>query len=320
MSSSLLTALRAACAEYWSSDYSRSLSREQLKEVLRALDHSFSDEELDIVFDAADKNQNGRLEYEEFIDFVLSNEQVADLATEELGLLQAAVSGSEQRVAAFSDDEAELAKILEESRKEADSIRMRDEASVQQALEASAAAEAEAAARRVEAARRAEEEEKRFLEATVQEAKQEAERKAREQAAADEAEFEAALKASELAAAEDADRRRKRHEEEDSSDLFRAALRASCLDLGPRGISQAAKVFATGDPTLGQPRAGFDTTTSGARGRRARATVGAAPAFTGKEEAAGMAPVAGRTGSPGAVKRQAEWAARAGGPRTAAGR
>eukprot|EP00931_Biecheleriopsis_adriatica_P047663 TRINITY_DN27499_c0_g1_i1.p1 TRINITY_DN27499_c0_g1~~TRINITY_DN27499_c0_g1_i1.p1 ORF type:complete len:311 (-),score=102.87 TRINITY_DN27499_c0_g1_i1:126-1058(-) len=310
MSSSLLTALRAACAEYWSSDYSRSLSREQLKEVLRALDHSFSDEELDIVFDAADKNQNGRLEYEEFIDFVLSNEQVADLATEELGLLQAAVSGSEQRVA----------KILEESRKEADSIRMRDEASVQQALEASAAAEAEAAARRVEAARRAEEEEKRFLEATVQEAKQEAERKAREQAAADEAEFEAALKASELAAAEDADRRRKRHEEEDSSDLFRAALRASCLDLGPRGISQAAKVFATGDPTLGQPRAGFDTTTSGARGRRARATVGAAPAFTGKEEAAGMAPVAGRTGSPGAVKRQAEWAARAGGPRTAAGR
>jgi len=31
-----------------------------------------------------------------------------------------------------------------------------------------------------------------------------------------------------------------------------AALRASCVDLGPKGISQAAKIMATGDESLGQ--------------------------------------------------------------------
>ncbi|CAJ1390753.1 unnamed protein product [Effrenium voratum] len=39
---------------------------------------------------------------------------------------------------------------------------------------------------------------------------------------------------------------------EDDSELFQAALRASRVDLGPRGISQAAKIMATGDEKLGQ--------------------------------------------------------------------
>lgn len=39
---------------------------------------------------------------------------------------------------------------------------------------------------------------------------------------------------------------------EDEGELFQAALRASRVDLGPRGISQAAKIMATGDTTLGQ--------------------------------------------------------------------
>lgn len=38
---------------------------------------------------------------------------------------------------------------------------------------------------------------------------------------------------------------------EDEGELFQAALRASCVDLGPRGISQAAKIMATGDTGLG---------------------------------------------------------------------
>merc|ERR1711941_84852 len=94
-------------------------------------------------------------------------------------------------------------------------------------------------------------------------------------------------------------------------DLFRAALRASCLDLGPRGISQPAKVFATGDTSIGQPSAGYNTTTSGARGKRGRDSLGAAPVYTGVETD-DQAPVAGRADSPGARKRQAEWASRTG--------
>merc|ERR1712151_980415 len=136
-------------------------------------------------------------------------------------------------------------------------------------------------------------------------------KRARAQAAADDAEIEAALRASEASAAEEAERIRKRHEEEDQSDLFRAALQASCLDLGPRGISQPAKVFATGDASIGQPSAGFNTTTAGARGTRGRISVGAAPAYSG-EETDDQPPVAGRADSPGARKRQAEWASRTG--------
>merc|ERR1711924_536580 len=39
---------------------------------------------------------------------------------------------------------------------------------------------------------------------------------------------------------------------EDEGALFQAALRASKVDLGPRGISQAAKIMVTGDESLGQ--------------------------------------------------------------------
>lgn len=41
---------------------------------------------------------------------------------------------------------------------------------------------------------------------------------------------------------------------EEDDELLVAALKASRFDLGPRGISQVAKIFATGDATIGQPR------------------------------------------------------------------
>lgn len=61
-----------------------------------------------------------------------------------------------------------------------------------------------------------------------------------------------AIKASELEAQKATKREQERRRREDDSDLFQAALRASRVDLGPRGISQAAKIMATGDGSLGQ--------------------------------------------------------------------
>lgn len=61
-----------------------------------------------------------------------------------------------------------------------------------------------------------------------------------------------ALKASIEAAEAEEVKRKERMRSEDDSELFQAALRASRVDLGPRGISQAAKIMATGDTSLGQ--------------------------------------------------------------------
>merc|ERR1719210_1796006 len=61
-----------------------------------------------------------------------------------------------------------------------------------------------------------------------------------------------AIRASEAQAEAEAARKRELMKQEDSSELFQAALRASRVDLGPRGVSQAAKVMATGDESLGQ--------------------------------------------------------------------
>lgn len=283
-----------------------------MKDTIKKFDTSVSQAELDALFDAIDQNGNDVIEYEEFIEFVLSNDQVADLASQELGLLQLTVQGD------LHDEETEIARILEETREAAEAKRLEElhlqEEVIQQALEASAREAAELSNQREAKRKEEEDQERMFLEMSRREAQQEADRKAKAQAAADEAELEAALKASEAAAAEHQERIKRQHEEEDGSDLFRAALRASCLDLGPRGVSQAAKVFATGDITIGQPKGSFDTTTSGARGRRGQSSVGAAPAYTGTE-VAGAVPVAGRADSPGALKRQAEWAARANGGR-----
>lgn len=62
---------------------------------------------------------------------------------------------------------------------------------------------------------------------------------------------DAVLQASLDALQADEERKQARHRKEDESDIFQAALRASKVDLGPRGISQAAKIFATGDTSLG---------------------------------------------------------------------
>eukprot|EP00930_Biecheleria_cincta_P009136 TRINITY_DN110799_c0_g1_i1.p1 TRINITY_DN110799_c0_g1~~TRINITY_DN110799_c0_g1_i1.p1 ORF type:complete len:330 (+),score=85.81 TRINITY_DN110799_c0_g1_i1:80-1069(+) len=329
MATDLISRVKTAFEHYWASDDSRRLSRKEMVDVLKKMDSSLLDTELQLLFDAMDANGNGTIEYEEFIEFVLSNEQVTDLAMRELDLLQLAV-GSQPRVTPNDalDEDAEIARILEESRREAteyarmqeDRLRLDDEAAIQRALEASAADELAIAAREEEARRKQEDEDRRLLETSAREAKDEADRLARARAAMEEAQFEEALRASEQAVAEDLERKKKKHEEEDNSELFRAALRASCLDLGPRGISQAAKVFATGDPTLGQPKSGFDTTTSGARGRRGKSAIGEAPKFTGKEKADGKAPVAGRAESPGALRRQTEWASRTSGSSAFKGR
>jgi len=49
----------------------------------------------------------------------------------------------------------------------------------------------------------------------------------------------------------------------DEDDLLEAACRASLVDLGPRGISQPAKIMAAGDPSLGQQ--GLARSNSGAK-------------------------------------------------------
>mmetsp|Transcript_44114 Transcript_44114/g.104385 ORF Transcript_44114/g.104385 Transcript_44114/m.104385 type:complete len:322 (-) Transcript_44114:140-1105(-) len=66
-------------------------------------------------------------------------------------------------------------------------------------------------------------------------------------------EVEKATKESlEEAAAEEKKRADMRWKED--PELFEAALRASLMDLGPLGISQAAKIMATGDDTLGHAK------------------------------------------------------------------
>jgi len=63
---------------------------------------------------------------------------------------------------------------------------------------------------------------------------------------------------------------------EDDSVLFQAALRASCVDLGPRGISQPAKIFSSGDASLGQSNVVAQTGShvgAGGRFKRASSTV-----------------------------------------------
>jgi len=330
--------LKTAYEGYWASDDSRTISRGHMKEAVLRLGGSYTDAELDVFFDLADKNHDGAIQYEEFIDFVFSNEEVASLADRELDLLHQVVDHESVT------QESEIAQLLQESQSRDDAqsraarLRADDEAEVERALKASAASQAafvartrevrqkeeederlfmevlaKEAAQRDEALRNEEEAERHFLEASVQQAQVEAERRAEAAAAADQAELEAALAASEEAFAEHAERVRKQHEEEDGSDLFRAALRASCLDLGPRGVSQAAKVFSTGDATIGQPRATYCTATAGARGRRSSAADGSAPAYTGAETN-DHAPKAGRVDSPGAQRRRAEWTARAGPP------
>eukprot|EP00928_Gymnodinium_smaydae_P026960 TRINITY_DN21003_c0_g1_i1.p1 TRINITY_DN21003_c0_g1~~TRINITY_DN21003_c0_g1_i1.p1 ORF type:complete len:324 (+),score=92.42 TRINITY_DN21003_c0_g1_i1:65-1036(+) len=311
----LSNSLRVAFENYWHTDCDQTIGRQQMKAAIKRLDSSRSDAELDAFFETVDLNKNGKIEYEEFIDFVFSNDQVADLASQELGLLQLAVDGGEVR-----DDDAEIKRILDETseaaekqRREEARLQQAQEESIQEALRASAEETARVSEQREAQRREQQEEERMLLETSRREAQEAARRRAKAEADAEEAELEAALKASEKLAAEERERIKKRHEEEDSSELFQAALKASCLDLGPRGISQAAKVFASGDATIGQPKGNFDTSTSGARSKRAAAKQGAAPAFAGNE-IAGKPSVAADVNSDGARKRQIESAGRTGGP------
>ena len=51
-------------------DKSNTISRSDMQEVLKSLDPSFTQQELDVLFDGADKDGNGVIDYNEFIDFV----------------------------------------------------------------------------------------------------------------------------------------------------------------------------------------------------------------------------------------------------------
>eukprot|EP00929_Paragymnodinium_shiwhaense_P069967 TRINITY_DN35367_c0_g1_i1.p1 TRINITY_DN35367_c0_g1~~TRINITY_DN35367_c0_g1_i1.p1 ORF type:complete len:325 (+),score=86.90 TRINITY_DN35367_c0_g1_i1:147-1121(+) len=93
-----------------------------------------------------------------------------------------------------------------------------------------------------------------------------------------------AIRESEEQLAAEKEKKRKEQETEDSTDLFKAALRASCIDLGPRGVSQAAKIFATGDSSLGQPKTGTATACAGSRyvrGANSQSTKNLAPSKSG---------------------------------------
>lgn len=61
--------LKAKFTEF-DKDKSHTISKQKLNSVLSALDPSFTQEELDALFETADKNGNGVIEYEEFIDFI----------------------------------------------------------------------------------------------------------------------------------------------------------------------------------------------------------------------------------------------------------
>merc|ERR1711998_4890 len=93
----------------------------------------------------------------------------------------------------------------------------------------------------------------------------------------DEDTVQKAIAESEKVAKEAEQRRIARDRAEDEGELFQAALRASRVDLGPRGISQAAKIMATGDMSLGHASVVKKTGShTGAGGKFARVPSGTA--------------------------------------------
>merc|ERR1719160_186633 len=62
--------IKASFKEF-DADKSATISREKLTSVLKALDPSFTDEELDLLFEHADKNKDGVIQYDEFLDFLM---------------------------------------------------------------------------------------------------------------------------------------------------------------------------------------------------------------------------------------------------------
>lgn len=54
----------------WDKEETGTMSREQLLTIFRELDPEFPEEDVKVLFDTADTNRNGYLEYEEFINFI----------------------------------------------------------------------------------------------------------------------------------------------------------------------------------------------------------------------------------------------------------
>lgn len=121
----------------------------------------------------------------------------------------------------------------------------------------------------------------------------------------DEDSIQRALRESEEEAKAAEARRQERMRSEDEGELFQAALRASRVDLGPRGISQAAKIMATGDAALGQASIVAKTGTHSGAGARFNRSSAATRSTSSLQHA-------GATAAAGAGAKAAEGPAAAG--------
>mmetsp|Transcript_79867 Transcript_79867/g.171163 ORF Transcript_79867/g.171163 Transcript_79867/m.171163 type:complete len:495 (-) Transcript_79867:68-1552(-) len=54
----------------WDTDGSGKISKEEMSDVLRALNPNFTEQDIEMMFAAADKNQDGEIDFEEFIDWL----------------------------------------------------------------------------------------------------------------------------------------------------------------------------------------------------------------------------------------------------------
>lgn len=202
-------------------------------------------------------------------------------------------------------DEADLVAILDASRHDAEAAEMRQQARHSQENDTErqlvlALASSREADERLQMMRQSDE---RNLQMVLELSAQDVQ--PTERLTDNEDELERALKASEEHAAKEAKKEQELRRREDDSELFQAALRASRVDLGPRGISQAAKIMATGDTSLGQAAVVLKTNShAGAGGRfnRSIVTEGAEAGSAAPKAAAPKAAAPARPTSPTSPK------------------
>jgi Ca2+-binding EF-hand superfamily protein len=77
-----------ALFEKWDKDGNGKISRAEMKQVLKELTDDFTEEQIDALFDAADSDKDGALDYQEFLDF-LWDPSAKKLSPEELEALRA---------------------------------------------------------------------------------------------------------------------------------------------------------------------------------------------------------------------------------------
>lgn len=62
----------------WDTDRKGFISKQQLCQLLKVLNPLFRDDDLDHIMDRVDKNGNGQVEYEEFVDFIFHQEEILE--------------------------------------------------------------------------------------------------------------------------------------------------------------------------------------------------------------------------------------------------